>query len=213
MIRPPLFPPLFIARRPPLSMEAGRQARTQADIAVSDSGVALLVYDLPYFPRIKKCLNFYKKWQERLARLGYRINYSVVLLEDGNSIRRAEEYRRQLLLEWSGIKPLLGLTPDQEEEMEKRMMRIVRVVPKTEEDVKLLKAMAREAVRASLISMRNRLSEARQGGAEAFERVKAKVRRQLRALERADFWKLLDDPELKGIYEFVKALIQTPLVK
>ena len=162
-----------------------------------EEGLCLLVYDLPYDPRNRRLVTWYKWACSVLRHLGYPIQYSVVLLP----ISKVDEVEKAVdrvirKLEWNGLKDYIPQVD----------VKVIRFSPKEREDLEalidLFKSCLKESMEYAKREAMRKLKE------EDYSKVREYLQKILRNLKRQDALKLIErDEELKSLYASLSTLV------
>ena len=164
---------------------------------VLESGVALLVYDIPYPPssikrsEISGWYTWYDWATNKLRMLGYPLQYSVVIVSESDlgkvrdAIRVIEEKRRYLRN--NGI------------DIPKPNIKIIRFSPKTKEDGRILYHLLREWMYHTLKTFIESIEEQIKQGKEQTS-IERKVRKFMKKIRSQDFLNIiLRDKEIRSL--------------
>jgi len=162
-----------------------------------ESGIAMLVYDVPYPPskgEVKKLRPWYSwyDWSTSLLRsLGYPIQYSVVLIEETRieavkeAVKKIEEKRQKLNESGFSIPP--------------PRVSVIRFSTKTREDAETLLTVIKEGLKTTLEAFVDDIKRQLEEGRDR-TKLQKRVRAFIKKIRRQDFLELLlRDPEIRNL--------------
>jgi len=164
-----------------------------------ESNLALLVYDIPYPPKaVKAKKNFtpwfsWYDWSTRTLRyMGYPLQYSVVVIDEG-SIEKVKEAIQRIEDKRESINKNFKL------EIPEPDIRIVRFNLKTRADAEVLLEIIRKGLKQTLEAFIDDVeSQLREGKDRT--RIQERIKKFLKKIQRQDFLDLLiKDNELRNL--------------
>ena len=162
-----------------------------------ESNLALLVYDIPYPPKVARkdftpWFSWYD-WSTRMLRcMGYPLQYSVVIIDEGSiekvkdAIRRIEDKRKSINRNFKLDIPEPNI-------------RVVRFNLKTKADAEVLLEIIRKGLKQTLEAFIDDVEKQLRDGKDR-TRLQERIKKFLKKLRSQDFLDLMiKDPELRSL--------------